>query len=183
MELPSILLQQHIGTVELWVDKLKLTAPAKELVELGGRFEEGLTVFISSIPLRLTLHGVEIRWEDLLSSEGDLAIKAISLYAELIRGKDPEMLKHVEELPRRKASLKQSLIEEQACVGGQLWYRDMNGVWQIEFVSFVGNRAIFKVLNNINRQGGSAVLSRMRLYLTMEEAIENKGGGNYVRRK
>lgn len=182
MELPSILLRQHIGTVELWLEKARGSPLAKELQELGGGFDSGLNVTLPDIEARMSPTGIQVRWETLSENDRQRLLKAADIYSRFLLSLDSEMIKHSEELPGRIKSLTQSLIEEQTVEGGKLWYRDSSGVWHICFQSFEDGWAYFKVLDNVERQEGKAKLNRMRLYLTYPAALSNEGGGYHVKR-
>lgn len=183
MGIPSIMLQQHIGTVETWLSHVRSLPEAKELKKRGCTIKNGVFVQNEKLDVSFKPSSVDFNVKKINSPEiQSKFLELLCLYLNYIKVLDPVMLKHASELDRRKEELEHALVCESVVPGGRLWLRNASGVWHIEFVSVNRKEVEYKILNGKSGDVYKSQLGYLKLFLTYEDASNKmKEGWNVAR--
>lgn len=186
MSVPSEFLKQHIGTVEIWIETAVNTEQAQKLIDLGCEIYNGVIVTDAKTQIQFTPTGV-LGTLNVVMENADIIrlstiFNAYLTYLTYLASLDIEMITHAQELDQRKEDLRYALIREQIYPGGELWWRNSNGVWHIRVLKLTEKNIEYQVLNSVDKnEKGVSVLRNMHLFLTQEEATDFTNEGHCIR--
>lgn len=178
MSATSLLLEQHIGTIQVWIEELTDNPFYTKLRGRGCHIHNGVIVTHPDYDIRLTPFGLKsdlrrVRWRSGL-------IWILYDYLRLINSQPENMVQHAYELDDRIAELEYLLVREQFYPGGQLWWRNANGVWEIEITQvtgYVNPRLDFKI--DATKTTHTCHANRMSLFSNKALALDPRKEGRY----
>lgn len=165
MVLPSILIEQHIGNMNMWIHCMKSRPEAKALEEMGCRFDSDFTVIDPVTEIRCTPDGLRGKLIGIEPKALDRIEEVFLKYLIMLRMLDQDMVRQAALLPEREKQLEFSLVLEQVKPGGRLWWKQGSHVWHIEFLKVDKNNAVIKYLNGNMCKEEEVQLQKMKLYL------------------
>lgn len=178
MSATSQLLRQHIGSIYAWIQHLKDDPLYIRLQERGCIFHNGVIMSHPDYNIRLTPFGLECDFRKIRLKSGLLSI--LYDYIKLINSQSEALVQHAYELDTRLQELEYLLVREQFYPGGKLWWRNANGVWEIEITEvhgYVNPRLDYKI--DVTKSTHSCLAARMSLFSCKAFALDPRKDGRY----
>ena len=167
-EQPSIFLKQHILTVESKLATLEDNYLYWRLIGLGVTLHNGVIGTLPDTDLMLTPYGItgtlkQVPVQDLSEIVGQ--------YLAYLHSLDNQLIEWAVELDARREDYANAVFREQLVPGGQLWWRNRNGIWGISIKHYEDGVLDFVVTDPPTQEHYTQGLRYLHLYLTKEEAL------------
>lgn len=181
MSAPSVLLKQHIGTIERQIELFTQQPLYIGLESSDCTFKDGVILTDELLHMVYTPQGVT--W-DLLSHEADThahidrVLWVQQRYLELLCKAPFGFVKNAFELDQRRAEYARMVLRERAYVGNKLYWVNSKGIWLIRITDVRGGQVTFDVENSelVCGETYTRVLSAIKVFDTYDEAVAARGG-------
>lgn len=181
MGVPSEFIQQHIGTIEHWIDTTMKSGWVNTLKIAGCTVENAVEAVDDKTGIRFTPNGIigdfKKEWDE---EDIERLVGTFRFYLSHISSLDPRMVQHAIELDKRREELEVALVKESVTPGGRLWFRNQFGVWNIKFLKIEDGYAEYLILNKATAVTEKCRLCYMRLFSKYEDACDKTKEGVYV---
>ena len=174
----SLLLKQHIGTVQVWISSLTELPSYIRLQQRGCQLYNGVILINDELDLYLTPKNLECEFRYVQNPIPILWI--LKDYISFLQQLPADMIKHAMELDSTEARLEGLLVREQLFEGGRLWIRDLLGIHEIRVDKVYGyvNPRIDYTLVKLKEQR-STFVSKLAVFSSKIQALDPRKEGHY----
>lgn len=172
MGVPSILLKQHIGTMEKKISKMKTLPEVKMLMQAGCYFHDGVVMVDSYTGFEYTPYSILGNLSLLKASEQVRALETFKQYTRFLSRIDPDDVRACYELNRIREDYQEQRLKESIRPGAKLFCRTDAGIILIEIDKISETKVTYrKIVNGIlNDNVQTGYINRLRLFVTEEDA-------------
>lgn len=172
MGVPSVLLKQHIGTVEKKISKMKSLPEVKILMQAGCYFHDGVVMVDSYTGFEYTPYSIIGNISLLNPTEQVRAIETFKQYTKYLSQIDPEDVRACYELNRVREDYKEQHLKESIRPGAKLFCRMDVGIFPIEIQKVSETKITYKkIVHGIPSDTViTGYINRLRLFVTEEDA-------------
>jgi len=172
---PSLLIKQHIGSIEKKINAFSKKPEIKPLIAAGCVFTDGVTMIDPYTGFQYTPYAVTGNLGMLTTIPEIRRISTIyNDYITYIKVLDQDEVRYAMELPAMRERLREALIDEHLVRDGKLWTHTADeGVFMMEIVTRSQTAVTYHKWKGKEREAkvSKGYFQRMELFLSYEEAM------------
>lgn len=183
MSKPSVLLKQHIGTVEQQIEHFSKNRSYQSLINNGCSIKDGVLLTDPVTGARFTPRGMTwdiSKQQDLDAQTIDRVIWVHSVYLTLMHQAPQGLLKNAQELESRRDEYARMVQQERMFVGNKLFWVNSHGIWIIKITAVHSGTITFDIENSevVGGETCTRAYQSLKLFDSYDDAVSNGGSNN-----